>query len=309
VAALDVARLRAASNVPHELVPTSDGKTLFLRHWGPASPGAAAILVLHGITAYSEPYGTLVAEELARAGFPVFGLDLRGHGLSDGRRGDYPGPDRLANDLGETVAFLNARFPRVVVLGHSLGVVCAMIAANRFPERVRGLVLLSAGRQVTPGAYRKPPARVVLKTLFALTLFPRSRLIEYDRPGMLGRGDPRFNFRYTSRFYSSIYGMSTWSVVENLRKNVVDSPNLTARGIEAIPVFVGVGDQDEIFSVESSRAFCDSLACRQKEFVVIPGGRHAAFPPGSWAPLIAWLMSHFPPGSGGRPELPSSGMR
>lgn len=304
MAALDVARLRAESVVPHALVRTSDGTTLFLRHWGPSDPNVVAVLVLHGITAYSEPYGALVAEELGRAGFPVFGLDLRGHGLSDGRRGDYPSPERLAKDLGETIELLNGRYPRVVVLGHSLGAVSAMIAANRYPERVRGLVLLSVGRQVTPGAYRKPPTRVVLKTLLGLTLFPRSPLIEYDRQGMLGRGDPLFNFRYTSRFYSSVYGMGTWSVVGNLRRNIVDSPNLTARRIEEMPVLVGVGDHDEIFSVESSRAFFDSLACPHKEFLVIPGARHAGFPPGCWGPLVAWLTSHFPPQPEGRPGLP-----
>jgi alpha-beta hydrolase superfamily lysophospholipase len=54
-----------------------------------------------------------------------------------------------------------------------------------------------------------------------------------------------------------------------------------------------VGDQDEIFPVDSVRALFDGIECSRKEFIVIPGGRHAAFPEGSWAQLIVWLRGSF----------------
>ncbi len=90
MARLDIAGLRAPFHEPHELVETSDGKVLFLRRWDSTVPSRTAFLVLHGITACRGPYGPLLEQEVAGAGFPVFGLDLRGHGLSDGRRGDIP---------------------------------------------------------------------------------------------------------------------------------------------------------------------------------------------------------------------------
>lgn len=291
----DVRRLRDEFKQPHEVVRTSDGKVLFLRHW-PGTPKAnCAILVFHGITAYSEPYGKLLAEELAGAGLSVFGLDLRGHGRSDGIRGDYPSRERLAKDLCETLAFLRRTVSTVVILGHSLGVLSAIVAINNCPTLVDGLILLSAGRRIRPGAYATPPPRVVLKTLLAISLFHGTPLIEYYRRGMMGRDDPLFNFRYTARFYSTMYGTSAWSVLRMLRKNEIESPNLTIRAKRDVPVWVGVGDQDEIFPVESTRAFFESISSRRKEFMVIPGGRHTSFPPGSWGPLVAWIKDCFPP--------------
>jgi len=294
MAALDVGKLRDAFKEPHELVRTSDGKTIFVRHWTGGAGNGMAILIFHGITAYSEPYGKLMAEELSRAGFDTFGMDLRGHGRSDGSRGDYPSKERLSRDLCEVINFLKGKFSKVIVLGHSLGVLSAVAAMNGCPANVDGLILLSAGRKVKPGAYSKPPASLALRTLLGITLLPRSPLIEYRRQGMGGRGDPLFNFHYTARFYSTLYGRSAWSVVRMLGRNEIESPNLVISGRADVPVLVGVGDQDELFSVDSVRAFFDSIGSSRKEFFVIPGARHATFPAGSWVPLIAWLERNFP---------------
>ena len=293
MARLDVARLRADFHEPHDLVETSDGKVLFLRRWD-AGGARTAFLVLHGITAYSGPYGPLLAREVAASGFPVYGLDLRGHGLSDGRRGDIPGRERLEADLGETLAFVRARVPKVVLLGHSLGALNAVAAANAFPDRVDGLVLFSAARQVRPGAYAKPKGKALLKTLLGATLLRHRPLIEYRRAGMIGVEDPLFNFAYSARFMSVLYGAPALAGARMFREGNLDSPNLRLRGKLRVPLLVGVGDQDELFSVEAARAFFDSIDADDKTFLAIPGAKHAVFPPGSWAPLIAWALKKFP---------------
>lgn len=294
MAGLDVERLRREFSPPHELVRTSDGKVLFLRHWVGPPGNRTAILVCHGITAYSEPYGKFVAEELAADGFDVYGLDLRGHGRSDGARGDLPDGVRWANDLAETARFLKGRFSSVVVLGHSLGNFSAIAAANRAPESVAGLVLVGAGNRVRPGAYAKPTTGRALKTLLGVVLLPHRPLIEYRRDGMVGQGDPLFTFRYTARFYEAIYGMSPWSVLRMMGRYRVESPNLKLVGRPDLPVWVVIGDQDEVIPVEAARSFADGLDSRERVFTVIPGGRHTFFPPGSWAPLAASLHTRFP---------------
>ncbi|MHA2134505.1 MAG: hypothetical protein ACW99J_11570 [Candidatus Thorarchaeota archaeon] len=58
---INVAKLRDEYESLHHKVTTSDGLTLFLREWRPA-PGSekeTAILILHGITAYSGPYAMI----------------------------------------------------------------------------------------------------------------------------------------------------------------------------------------------------------------------------------------------------------
>ncbi|HYM40556.1 MAG TPA: alpha/beta fold hydrolase [Thermoplasmata archaeon] len=289
-----MAQLREGFTEPHELVHASDGKVLFLRRWDTAARSSTAFLVLHGITAHSGPYGGLLSKELAAAGFPVYGLDLRGHGLSDGRRGDYPSRDRLLADLGEALAFMRTQVPKTVLLGHSLGALNAVVAANAFPDRIDGLVLISAGRQLRRGVYAKPKGRALVKTLIGVSLLRGRPLIEYRRAGMTGEGDPLFNFEYSARFMSILFGAPALAVARMFREGQLDSPNLRFRRKLQVPSLVGVGDQDELFPVESTRALLDGIECDDKEFLVIPGARHAVFPEGSWRPLIAWAKRKFP---------------
>lgn len=293
MAHLDVARLRAEFQEPHDLIETSDGKVLFLRRWDSAEPSRTAFLVFHGITAYSGPYGPLLARELAAAGFSVCGLDLRGHGLSDGRRGDIPSRERLVEDLGETLAFVTGKAPRTILLGHSLGALNAVLAANAFPDRIDGLVLVSAARQVRRGVYAKPKGKALLKTLLGAALLRHTPLIEYRRAGMTGVADPLFNFDYSARFMSVLFGAPALEVARMFREGDLDSPNLRFREKVHVPLLVGVGEEDELFSAESARAFFDSVEADDKEFLVVPGARHAVFPPGSWAPLVAWARRRF----------------
>ena len=289
----DVARLRAAFREPHDLVETSDGKVLFLRRWDAADPSRTAFLVLHGITGYSGPYGPLLAREVAAAGFPVYGLDLRGHGLSDGRRGDVPSRERLVADLGEALAAVRSKVPHVVLLGHSLGALNAIVAVNAFPDRVDGLVLVSAARTVRAGAYAKPTGKALLKTLVGVGLLRHTPLIEYRRAGMIGGDDPLFTFDYSARFMSVLFGAPALAVARMFRDGELRSPNLDLPAKLRVPLLVGVGEQDELFSVDAARAFFDSIGADDKTFLVVPGARHAAFPPGCWGPLVAWARQRF----------------
>jgi len=293
MAAIDVAKLRGEYQGPCDLVRTSDGKVLFVRRWDPHEPSGVSVLILHGITGYSGPYGPMVADQLCAAGTQVFGLDLRGHGLSDGRRGDYPSPDRLSKDLTETIAMLKSKSPKLVIMGHSLGVLAAILAVNTNPQSIDGLILVSAAKKVRTGVYPKPNAGAVLKMLIGVSVLRGTPLIEYRREGQLGLDDPLFNFHYSARFYSALYGVGALNVARMLRSGVVDSPNLEFHKKLEVPLCVLVGDQDELFTVEGAKEFCDGILCDDKEFHVILGAKHAVWPKGAFSPLVEWLNRKF----------------
>jgi acylglycerol lipase len=294
VSKLDVVELRKSFTDPHELVHTSDNKVLFVRRWNPKVAGDTAILIFHGVTAHSGPYGPLIAEQLSAAGFAVFGLDLRGHGLSDGTRGDYPGRERFIKDLTETVTFLKTKSKKLVALGHSLGALSAIVATNNSPKEIEGLILLSAAKQIKPGAYPKPKLSAIFKSLIAIALLRGTPLIEYRRGGMRGVDDPLFNFKYSARFYSTLYGTGALKVSRMFSSGSLESPNLQLDpDVLQSPLLLGIGDQDELFSVDSTRAFYESIPSSSKEFMVIPGGHHAFFSKNSWVPLIDWLQRNF----------------
>jgi alpha-beta hydrolase superfamily lysophospholipase len=293
LAGLDVAKLRAEYKGPHELVETSDGKTLFVRRWDAGAESPASVLIFHGITAYSGPYGPIVAEQLAGAGYNVFGLDLRGHGLSDGKRGDYPSADRFAKDLAETLAVVRSNSRKLVVMGHSLGVVTAIVAAKNSPQSIDGLVLVSGAKRIRTGVYAKPSTAAALKGLLGVAILRGTPVFEYRREGQLGLDDPLFNFRYSARFYSVVYGVGALRVMRMLGEGFMDSPNLTFNEKLRFPLFVAVGENDEVFPADGEKEFFDGIDCDDKEFHVIPGARHAAWPKGSFAPLVQWLRSRF----------------
>ena len=289
----DVAKLRAEYGGPHDLVNTSDGKTLFVRRWDAGAESPASVLIFHGITAYSGPYGPIVAEQLAEAGYNVFGLDLRGHGLSDGKRGDYPSSARFVGDLAESMAFVRSKSRRLVVMGHSLGALAAVVAATNSPQAVDGLVLVSAARRIRTGVYPKPNAWATLKAVIGASVLRGSSLIEYSRGGQVGLDDPLFNFSYSARFYSVLYGAGALKVMRMFGSGIIDSPNLDFGGKLRVPLFVAVGDGDELFAAEAVKEFYDGIDCDDKEFHVIPGARHAVWPKGAFAPLVEWLGKKF----------------
>ena len=271
-----VSTLRNEFDDPHHLIASSDGKILFLRAWEPkTAPKNIAIVIFHGITAYSGPYD-VVAQLLSQEGYSVFGLDLRGHGLSDGIRGDYPNKERLVKDLCETIIFVKQKVPKVVLLGHSLGVLSALISINHCLNDVSGLILLSAARTFRSGVYPKISIVGKLKILLSSIIFPSKPVIKYYREGMVGRDDPLFNFKYTFRFMK-IFRSDDLKIPEKL----------------LFPVFVGLGEHDELFTIEAGRALFDEIPCDEKKFFVFPGAKHADFPEESMDSLVTWLQEKF----------------
>ncbi|TFG27080.1 alpha/beta fold hydrolase [Candidatus Thorarchaeota archaeon] len=273
----DIIALRNKFEEPHHLLTTSDNQTLFLRIWEPQLEHRkdSAILLLHGITAHSGPYG-MIAEPLTGRGFSIYGLDLRGHGLSDGNRGDCPSKERFIKDLCESIEFVNQRHPKVILFGHSLGVLSSIIAVNNCRENIDGLVLLSGARSTKPEAYPGLSLGQKLKILGSSIRNPSKPVIHYYRDEMVGHDDPLFNFYYTYRFMKI-------ALIRDF-----EFPNM-----ENMPVYVGVGDRDELFSVDACQALHDEIPSKYKMFYVMKGAKHAEFPPGSFDTLFSWLDTHF----------------
>jgi len=274
---VDIPSLRNEFEGPHHLITTSDNQTLFLRKWESRIEESkdTGILLFHGITAYSGPYG-MIADPLTELGFTIYGLDLRGHGLSDGNRGDSPGMERFARDLCEAISFVRQKHPKVVLLGHSLGVLSSMIAINNCLENIDGAALLSGARTTRPSGYPSMSTAQKLKIFFSSLFRPSKPVIRYYREGMVGLDDPLFNFNYTYRFMK-----------------IVSLRDFEFPDLDDMSIFVGIGDNDELFSVEACRALFDEIPSTNKMFHVAVGGKHAEFPPGSMDQLGIWLDDQF----------------
>jgi acylglycerol lipase len=276
----EAAVLRQNYTGPHNEFTTTDGVTLFLRRWNPDTIVAAkkdiAVLIFHGFTAYSGPY-SMAGEPISRGGYTVFGLDYRGHGLSDGNRGDTPGKDRFIADLAESVKYLKTLgFKRVIVLGHSLGVASAICAADAVPDEISGLILLSGAYEGRKGL-TKPPTLFQKTKILASSIFrPSYQAVEYYRDGMNVSNDTLWTYRYTLRFLT-----------------MMDVKKLRLPSTLNIPVLVGVGDRDELFEVDKVKDFYNLVPGDKKEFLIMKNATHAKIPLESWEEIVAWLDKTF----------------
>ncbi len=273
---MNIRELRRKVTDPYHLLPTTDGINLFLRIWEPplGEKGDAAILLLHGITAHSAPY-SIFAEPVSKLGFTVYGLDLRGHGLSDGNRGDYPSKERYEKDLCETLSYLKTQHSQVILLGHSLGVFSSITAMNNCLENIDGAILLSAGRTIHADLFSQISTLNKLKIIFSSIFFPSKPVIEYRREGMVGLDDPLFNFEYTLRFM-----------------RMLDFEGIAFPESLDFPILVSIGENDELFSVASARELYESIPTTKKEFMVISKAQHAVFPKDSWIELANWIKEN-----------------
>jgi alpha-beta hydrolase superfamily lysophospholipase len=195
--------------------------------------------------------------------------------------------------LAETLSLVRSKSRRLVAMGHSLGALPAIISAKSHPEEIDGLVLASIAKKVRTGTYPRPKTGAMLKTLLGVAILRGTPLIEYRREGQVGLDDPLFNFSYSARFYSVLYGAGALKVMRMLGSGLVDTPNLSFDGKLKVPLFVAVGDHDELFTAEGAKEFCDGIDCDDKELHVIPGARHAVWPKDAFAPLVEWLEKKF----------------
>ena len=121
--------------------------------WQGSQPGRSAVL-LHGLASNARIW-EWVAPHLAQAGYTVYALDARGHGLTDSPDGSY-GFETFRRDLDEFLAACELENPLLV--GHSWGASVALDYAAQAPRTPRypcGIFLVDGGviqMDALPGA-------------------------------------------------------------------------------------------------------------------------------------------------------------
>ena len=103
----------------------ADGTPLHLRHWTPTGMPWATVLIVHGIAEHSGRYertGRLMAE----AGLDVHAFDIRGHGLSGGRRVYVRRWEDFLDDLELRLRAVREPGRALVLFGHSMGALIAL---------------------------------------------------------------------------------------------------------------------------------------------------------------------------------------
>ena len=129
---------------PRSASVTVNGLRLHYLDWGEGS-GVPA-LALHGFALNCHSWDEVAP--MLRSRLRIHAFDQRGHGLSDrGEKLEDYTRDHMVRDIEAIVDSLGLSRP--VVIGHSMGGMNAMTFAARNPDKVRALVLVDVGPEVS----------------------------------------------------------------------------------------------------------------------------------------------------------------
>ncbi len=250
-------------------VDMDDGVRLFYRGWIPERP-VQIVACFHGMGAYGG-HLRVIGEHLKPQNVGVYVFDLRGHGLSDGPRGDFAHIDRIIADLDVVASSLKQQHPGVPLyfLGESLAASMVLKYAAEHPGLLAGIVLVAVEIRplVTPSTgevLRYLPYILWKSNSSVIEMGERERLVSRD-PGHFPRAqrDPLRTERFSVR-----------SIVET-HALIQEWPGL-ARKLD-VPSLILQGGGDLLTDPQGARDLFDAITYPDKELGNFPGAYHGLF--------------------------------
>jgi acylglycerol lipase len=237
---------------------------LFWQAWLPASEARAVVVIVHGVSEHSARYAH-VGERLARAGYPAYALDHRGHGRSQGKQ-VMVNVDDLVADLRAFIDLAAGRHAGapVYLLGHSMGGAIAIACAVRHQDALAGLLL--SGALADPDA-ASPATRALSRVLSTLT--PGLGVYAVDssaisRDPEVVRAYDQDPLVYHGKLPARTVAELT-AAVDRFREEV---PTLR------LPLLVMHGGLDSITTVAGSRMVHERASSSDKTLEIYDGLRH-----------------------------------
>ncbi|MFQ5703789.1 MAG: alpha/beta hydrolase [Gemmatimonadales bacterium] len=284
----------SGASVQAELVRhtvTSDGHPIAV--WEKSAPDAEAVIVLlHGRTWSALPDFDLqvpgenlsLMDGLVAAGYSTFGPDMRGYGSTPRDATGWLTPDRAARDLAAVLQWVwekSGGGERPVLLGWSLGSMISQLTVQRHPELVSQLVLfgypfdptVEISRQDHPD---KPPR---------LRNTAKAAASDFITPGSISQTAIGSYVAAALAADSIRVDWNDWESWAELKAEALTVPTLLLQG-----------QFDPLAKSEGQVALFTGLGTPDKEWIVIPGGDHAAFletpRPHFIAALVSFIERH-----------------
>jgi alpha-beta hydrolase superfamily lysophospholipase len=265
---------------PRSEWPAADGTPLHIRRWLPSGEPWARVLLVHGIGEHSGRYeraGRLMAE----AGLAVEAFDLRGHGLSGGRRVYVRDWDDFLDDVEIRLAALRGLGGSVVLFGHSMGALISLTYACS-PRPAPDLLVLSAPplSASVPGWQRllAPVLGRVAPTVVLANPISGDQLSRDPAVGIEYFGDPLVQPRTTARLGYQLF--------EAMKRTRVQLESLH------VPTLVIHGGDDSLVPTIFSEPLGGLHGVERR---VLPGLRHETLNepegPEVVAGIVEWLRA------------------
>ncbi|MBQ0725670.1 MAG: lysophospholipase [Cycloclasticus sp.] len=244
---------------------TFDGTRMHGIHWSAAVKSPYVICLVHGLGEHSGRYSALANYFVSR-GIDVHAFDLRGHGLSQGRRGHSEYFNDLIKDVDHFLRHesgINMQQP-YGVYGHSLGGMITLSYALNYPAVNRAVVLSSA---FLKPAFEPPKWKLILAG-YLQALWP-TVLLSNEVPVEALSKDPRVLKEYIADplVHNSLSAGLGLQLLKQGRY-LLD----TMRVID-FPLLVMHGDADKVTCHQASELLA-AKAGKRCELVIWPGLFH-----------------------------------
>jgi len=120
---------------------SNGGIHLYQQSWLPEGESKANVVLVHGFGEHSGRY-VHVAEAFNESGIALYGYDMRGHGKSEGKRGDIPSWQAYRDDLKMIVDLVREESPHVPLFlyGQSMGGCMAVDYSLHMEQSFHGLI-------------------------------------------------------------------------------------------------------------------------------------------------------------------------
>ena len=151
---------------------------LHVYEWRPQEEIKAVLYLVHGVLEHLGRYDNLV-NELNNSGILVRGLDLVGHGYSEGDRGHIDSIESYITDVVSHLLDTRNEYSSLplFLMGHSMGGLIAIATALQQQDVLSGLILSAPGIEVDPQV-AGPVSKLAVKALGFL--FPQVGVKRFD---------------------------------------------------------------------------------------------------------------------------------
>jgi acylglycerol lipase len=241
---------------PIETVTATDGIKLAYGAYVPKQP-KAGLIFYHGGGAHSAAgYQYLGAALSTRYKIATFTPDIRGHGKSEGARGDAPNPQQVLKDISSLIIHIKKRYPHLSLYlgGHSSGAVLVLnYSSFAGKEDVAGYVFLSPqlGFRSKTGRTDNPHP------------FAKVNVLPFIINGMTGGAllghNKAVTFNYPAELLKSDTGSVGYNTVNMANALTPSSPSLQLKQLDK-PLGVWIGDLDEVLDADKVVSFVKSAS-------------------------------------------------
>lgn len=247
-----------------------DGLELYYQRWYPSSAPRASVAIMHGVGGHSgQSTYTHLINHLVPLGYSMYGLDLRGHGRSQGRRNSVKRWEDYRSDLRMLLQFINRTESNqpIFLLGQSLGGLIVLEYALHYHQELQGVIASAPAFSVA----NMSPIRIILLKVLSI-IWPHLVI------------KPNINMSGISRDPEEVKKLLDDPLTEVKVSLRLAMETLSAgRWIQAhassfrVPLLLIHGTADPIALPDASRTFFECVDFDDRTLKLYDGGFHQAF--------------------------------